>query len=63
MQDLPARIDELDPEQDVVVICHHGIRSAIVAGFLVQRQFAQVWNLVGGIEAWAREVDPAMPRY
>jgi rhodanese-related sulfurtransferase len=52
---------ELD--QDIVAICHHGMRSAAVADFLESRGFTRVSNLTGGIDAWAREQDPEMPRY
>ena len=61
--DVPARYGELDPDVEYVVVCHHGVRSANAAGFLVANGFARVWNLTGGIDAWAAEVDPAMARY
>jgi rhodanese-related sulfurtransferase len=63
MGDVPARLQELDPDAEIVVVCHHGIRSASVAGFLAQRGFACVLNLAGGIDAWSRTVDPSVPRY
>lgn len=63
MGDVPARFDSLDPERPVVCICHHGMRSLRVAMFLQGRGFPQVWNLNGGIDAWAREVDPGFPTY
>ncbi|MDH5445813.1 MAG: rhodanese-like domain-containing protein [Gammaproteobacteria bacterium] len=56
-------IDELDPEQETVVICHHGIRSRQVAYYLEQQGFSRVINLDGGVERWAQQVDPAMKRY
>ncbi len=52
-----------DKEQEIVLICHHGIRSRQVARFLEQRGFSNVINLSGGINAWAREVDPTMQVY
>lgn len=61
--ELPSRLDDLDPEAQVVCICHHGIRSARAAALLVRAGFEHVWNLTGGIERWALEVDPTMPRY
>lgn len=61
--ELPARAGELDPDAPVVCICHHGIRSASAAGFLMTREFADVYNLTGGVERWAAEVDGAMARY
>jgi len=63
MADLPARIAELDPAAETVVICHHGGRSMQVAVFLEQQGFGRVHNLSGGLDAWARSVDPSMPVY
>lgn len=63
MAEIPSRLHELDPETHIVVYCHHGIRSAHVVAFLVQQGFSQVSNLAGGIDAWAAEVDPGLPRY
>lgn len=63
MQDVPARLGELDPQQEVVVVCHHGMRSAHVAGFLEAQGFTRVLNLTGGIDAWSLLVDPSVPRY
>ncbi|HEX5091273.1 MAG TPA: rhodanese-like domain-containing protein [Burkholderiales bacterium] len=63
MRELPARLGELDPDSDVVAICHHGSRSLHVAHFLERQGFERVFNLSGGIDAWARSVEPAMPVY
>ena len=63
MQEVPARLGEIDPGAEVVVICHHGARSLQVAQFLSQQGYAKVHNLTGGVDAWARCVDPAMPVY
>lgn len=63
MRDVPRRVGELDPQSSVVCICHHGMRSAQVAGWLVAQGFGDVLNLSGGIDAWAEEVDPKMSRY
>ena len=65
MGDVPMRSLELDPDDSVplVCICHHGMRSANVAAFLESRDFANVWNLTGGIDRWAGEVDEGMARY
>jgi len=60
---VPVRCAELDPEQEIVVICHHGARSFQVAMFLENRGFGAVHNLAGGVDAWATEVDPTMCRY
>lgn len=63
MGQIPFKIGELDPDQATVVICHHGIRSLQVAHYLSQQGFRNVLNLQGGIDAWAIEVEPTMPRY
>lgn len=63
MGDVPGRLHELDPDRELVVYCHHGQRSAAVVAFLEQHEFADVVNLRGGIDRWAVEVEPKMPRY
>ena len=65
MQQLPARIAELEPQKNerIVVHCHHGGRSARVQAWLQQQGFTQVQNMTGGIDAWSLEVDPKVPRY
>lgn len=52
-----------DPDREVVIICHHGVRSHHAGLFLEHHGFSRVINLMGGIDAWAREVDPALPTY
>jgi rhodanese-related sulfurtransferase len=63
MNDIPARLAELDPAQPVACLCHHGARSQRVAMFLAQNGFENVVNIAGGIDAWAAQRDPAVPRY
>ena len=63
MREVPARVAELDPGKHVVAICHHGARSQQVAMFLEKNGFAKVHNLQGGVDAWSRTVDPAVPLY
>ncbi|MBS0337392.1 MAG: sulfurtransferase [Proteobacteria bacterium] len=63
MGQVAARVAELDPAAETVVICHHGGRSMQVAGLLERRGFSSVINLTGGVDAWARTVDPSMPVY
>ncbi|MBF2000757.1 MAG: rhodanese-related sulfurtransferase [Synechococcales cyanobacterium C42_A2020_086] len=53
----------LDPTAETIVLCHHGIRSAQMCQWLQQQGFTQVRNVVGGIEAYAVEVDSTIPRY
>ncbi|HEY9381121.1 MAG TPA: rhodanese-like domain-containing protein [Burkholderiales bacterium] len=63
MNTIPSRQQELEPARETVVICHHGGRSMQVASFLEQNGFTNVYNLSGGVDAWAREVDPTMATY
>lgn len=63
MSEISLRTDELDPEAETVVLCHHGIRSMRVACFLAEQGFTRLANLRGGIDAWSREVDAKVPIY
>jgi rhodanese-related sulfurtransferase len=63
MNAIPARAEELDAAADTVLICHHGTRSFQVGLYLERRGFARVYNLFGGVDGWARSVDPAMATY
>ena len=61
--DLARRAGELRKEDEIVVYCHTGVRSARAVDFLSSRGFRRVKNLTGGIRAWAEAVDPSMPIY
>ena len=63
MNTIPARLQELDEDAEIVCICHHGARSMSVAAFLERNGFTKVTNLSGGIHAWAAQVDSTMPTY
>ncbi|MEQ1545373.1 rhodanese-like domain-containing protein [Methyloglobulus sp.] len=63
LNQIPQRLREIDMEQEVVLICHHGMRSMQAANFLAQVGFRNISNLVGGIDAWSIEVDSAVARY
>ncbi|OQK18740.1 hypothetical protein AU255_10105 [Methyloprofundus sedimenti] len=63
MNQVPDRLDELEKQQAIVVICHHGIRSENVAYYLDQQGFSRIFNLTGGIDAWARSCDAKMALY
>ncbi len=63
MQRIPAIAEELDRTHPTVVICHHGVRSLQVVAFLTRMGFANMHNLQGGIDAWSKQVDPAVPVY
>jgi rhodanese-related sulfurtransferase len=54
---------ELDPQAEIVLQCHTGMRSAHAASYLARLGFTRVYNLEGGIDAWADEIDPSLPRY
>jgi rhodanese-related sulfurtransferase len=60
---IPIRVGELDDDEEIVCICHHGARSMQVAAFLERNGFSSVTNLTGGIHAWAMQVDPSMAKY
>ena len=61
--ELIERTQELMAEEEIVVICHHGVRSFRGAQLLLESGFNKVHNLVGGIDAWSQLVDPNVPRY
>lgn len=64
MRQIPQAAEQLDPEQEIVVICHHGIRSFQVCRYLeTELGFSNLVNLAGGVAAWARDVDLQMPTY
>ena len=64
MGDVPSRAhQELDPDERIVVLCHHGMRSMNVTVWLRNQGFEQVQSLRGGIDAWSAEVDPSVGRY
>ncbi len=64
MGEVPSRAhQELDPEEDIVVLCHHGVRSMNVTVWLRQQGFEKVQSMRGGIDAWSRRVDPKVPTY
>ena len=60
-----GEIEELLPKDaPIVVVCHAGVRSLNFGIWLLEQGIRKtVWNLVGGIDAWSREVDPSVPRY
>ena len=63
MRTVPARYMELDRDQPIACLCHHGARSMQVVHFLESNGFTQVANVQGGINAWASEHDPRIPLY
>jgi rhodanese-related sulfurtransferase len=64
MGDVPSRAHaELDPDDHIVVLCHHGARSLSVTMWLRNQGFERAQSLAGGIDGWSRSIDPAIPRY
>ncbi len=63
MQEVPGRSAEIPVDKTVVVYCHTGSRSLLVAAYLEGEGFRSIANLRGGIHAWSREVDPNVPQY
>lgn len=63
MNQIPVQLAAIPKDCDVVLMCHHGVRSRYIGQFLAQQGFERLFNLQGGIDAWAREIDPAMAKY
>jgi rhodanese-related sulfurtransferase len=63
MNEIPAKLADLDKDSEIVVMCRSGGRSMQVAQFLARNGFRSVANLTGGILAWSREVDPSVQQY
>ena len=64
MGEIPSRAhEELDPDDHIVVYCHHGVRSMSVAAWLRQQGFEKAQSMSGGIDAWSRRVDGKVPMY
>ncbi len=63
MREIPTRLTELNIDQPVACLCHHGVRSLQVAHFLAHNGFEQVANIAGGIDAWSHELDASVPTY
>ena len=63
MNEIPGRLAELPEDRPIACLCHHGMRSLNVAAFLARQGYTDVANIAGGIDAWSREQDPAVPRY
>jgi rhodanese-related sulfurtransferase len=66
MQSVPAQLQKLEAladERDLMVICHHGVRSLNVVAWMRERGIENCFSVAGGIDEWSREIDPAVPRY
>lgn len=62
LRELPDRLHELNPKQQIIVHCQMGGRSSRAVAYLLENGFTDVRNLRGGIQEWAKEIDPTMPR-
>jgi rhodanese-related sulfurtransferase len=63
MGTIPANLQKLDADEDVICFCHHGMRSLDVANWLRQQGVPSAKSMAGGIERWSTEIDPTVPRY
>jgi rhodanese-related sulfurtransferase len=63
MNDIPASLDRIPRDKPVVLMCHMGSRSAMVANWMQKQGYDNVYSLAGGIDRWAEEVDPSIPVY
>ena len=64
MRDIPKQFDRLEESpMPLIVFCHHGVRSLTVVSWLREQGLAECVSMAGGIDAWSRDVDPAVPRY
>ncbi len=66
MQSVPAelqRLEELADQRDLLVLCHHGVRSLQVVAWLRERGIENCFSVTGGIDLWSRQIDPGVPRY
>ncbi|HEY7304952.1 MAG TPA: rhodanese-like domain-containing protein [Bryobacteraceae bacterium] len=66
MQDIPAefqKLEELAGENELLLFCHHGVRSLQAAQWLREHGLENCFSVTGGIDRWSREIDPSVPRY
>jgi len=63
MGTIPANLQRLDADEDVICVCHHGMRSLDVANWLRAQGVKSAKSMAGGIDRWSMEVDPKVPRY
>ena len=63
MSDIEQMLNEYRPDDEIIVICHHGMRSFQVANYLEGKDYSNITNLEGGVDAWAISVDADMAQY
>ena len=63
LRTLPQEAESLPRDHEIILHCHHGMRSEMAGNFLLAQGFSRVSHMVGGIDAWSMDVDPSVPRY
>jgi rhodanese-related sulfurtransferase len=63
IEEVPEQLHRLPRDRPLVILCHHGVRSAFVTEYLREHGFDNAVNLAGGIDAWSRLIETEMPRY
>jgi len=63
MSNIEQMLNEFKPDDEIIVICHHGMRSFQVANYLEGKDYSNITNLEGGVDAWANSVDAGMAQY
>ncbi len=63
LRTLPQELHALPREKEIILLCHHGMRSEMAGDFLLAQGFPRVSHMVGGIDRWSDEIDPAVARY
>ena len=63
MGSIPANLQKLDTDDEVICFCHHGMRSLDVANWLRSKGVNSAKSMAGGIDRWSTEIDPTVPRY
>jgi rhodanese-related sulfurtransferase len=63
LREIPAHLPELEDAEEIVMFCHHGMRSLDAAAWLRSQGLAGARSMSGGIDRWATEIDPGVPRY
>ncbi|MBZ0200861.1 MAG: hypothetical protein K8H86_13405 [Ignavibacteriaceae bacterium] len=63
MSNFYRHMQALRQDENLLIICHHGVRSLSICALLIDNNFKNVINLEGGIEAWSQQVDPSIPLY
>ena len=61
--EIANRLDEIPLDKEIIVMCHHGIRSMQIVGFLLSQNYVNIKNLTGGIDKYAAQIDPSLARY